>query len=89
MFKINRVASPRSFQEPVPLIDLDSYVCGEVVKSSKYDDQMKDLISYDEGHLDATNKVFNESCDIIKEANMGFVEAPKESLCNYGLVKRR
>lgn len=91
MFRINKVASPT--QESVPLIDLDSYSCDVVAKSNKYDDQLKELISFDE---DATNKAFSEGYDYRRQAKIGLAEAAKDKIllqglseCSYGLVKRR
>lgn len=83
--RISIVAS-RPHLESVSLLDLDAYNSGEVTKSSKYHDQLKDLMSFDE---DSTKATFNKGNDsigrrnvcheggVMIKSNMGFVEPPK------------
>ncbi|XP_054808300.1 uncharacterized protein LOC129310476 [Prosopis cineraria] len=85
MFRINRVASPRPCNEHRPLIDLDSCSC-EVTEPSKYEDQLRDLVSADCAGAD----------NLKMDDDVGFAETPKDrvllqgsSVCNYGLVKRK
>ena len=85
MFRIN-LFSPRPQLESVSLLDLDACNCGEVAKSSKYHDQLKDLMSFDEDHLGSTSTTVNQGydtrgssadfpdchgADIMIQANMG------------------
>lgn len=95
MFRTNMV-SPRPHLESVSLLDLDAYNSGEVTKSSKYFDQLKDLMSFEEDLLlDSTKKTLYQGKGargrrgagvIMQQPNIGFVEAPKD---NNNIVKRR
>ncbi|KAK7317601.1 hypothetical protein RJT34_01974 [Clitoria ternatea] len=100
---IINIVSPRPHLESVSLLDFDAYNSGEVTKSSsKYPDQLKDLLIFDEDLVDSTKTTrerrdgSHEAAGIMIKANMGFVEAPKDSIlhqelsvCNLGIVKRR
>ncbi|XP_047162533.1 uncharacterized protein LOC124832382 [Vigna umbellata] len=103
--RINIVA-PRPHLESVSLLDLDACNSGEVTKPGKYyDDQLKDLICFDEDSTKASSIKGNDSIgrrnmchegDLLVKANMGFLEPlkdnilhPDSSVCNTGIVKRR
>ncbi|XP_061371409.1 uncharacterized protein LOC133313994 [Gastrolobium bilobum] len=95
MFRIN-IVSPRPHLKSVSLLDLDACNSGEITKSGKYYDQLKDLMSFDEHLVDSTNTTFNHGADVMIQSNTGFVEAHKDnnlhqgsSVCNLGIVKRR
>lgn len=99
MFRII-IFPPRPHLESVSLIDLDAYNCGEVSKSSKYYDQLKDLMSFDEdfshGNVTSGKRAVCHGADVMRQPNMGCVEAPKDnilhqesSVCSLGIVKRR
>ncbi|KAK7250540.1 hypothetical protein RIF29_33044 [Crotalaria pallida] len=104
MFRVN-IFSPRPHLESVSLLDLDACNSGEVTKSSKYHDQLKDLINFDEEFSDSTGAIFNQGygtrgmSDVIPEyhgADVMMVEPNKDkilqqisSMCDLGVVKRR
>ncbi|MCI38761.1 hypothetical protein A2U01_0059990, partial [Trifolium medium] len=54
MFNIDFVSPRRPHLESVSLLDLDAYNSGEISKSSKYFDQLKDLMNFDEDLMDST-----------------------------------
>lgn len=99
-----KLVSPRPHLESVSLLDLDAYNSGEVAKASKYHDQSKDLMSFDE---DSTKEKFNKEYDstgrnlwhkgdVMIKSNMCVVDPPTDnilhqesSVSNLGIVKRR
>ncbi|XP_004509842.1 uncharacterized protein [Cicer arietinum] len=90
MFNINFV-SPRPHLESVSLLDLDAYNSGEITKSSKYFDQLKDLMSFDENLLDSTKESLNQGKVTrgrmaLKDSNIPHQES---SVSNFGIAKRR
>ncbi|KAK7361929.1 hypothetical protein VNO77_04023 [Canavalia gladiata] len=79
MFRIS-IASPRPHLESVSLLDLDACNSGEVTKSSKYHDQLKDLMSFDEDLMDPSKVIFNQGY---------FDSKGRSAVCNLDIVKRR
>ncbi|RYR65060.1 uncharacterized protein LOC107634713 [Arachis ipaensis] len=93
------LASRRPCLESVSLMDLDACNSGEVTKSSKYHDQLKELISFDEELIGSTSKrTFNNTRgksvgileyhgddDVIMQANM----VPTGSILHQGGVLKR
>ncbi|XLU50953.1 hypothetical protein S245_045767 [Arachis hypogaea] len=93
------LASRRPRLESVSLMDLDACNSGEVTKSSKYHDQLKELISFDEELIGSTSKrTFNNTRgksvgileyhgddDVIILANM----VPTGSILHQGGVLKR
>lgn len=77
--------------ESVSLLDLDAYNSGEITKSSKYFDQLKDLMSFDENLLDSTKESLNQGKVTrgrmaLKDSNIPHQES---SVSNFGIAKRR
>ncbi|CAL0313169.1 unnamed protein product [Lupinus luteus] len=85
MFRIN-IFSRRPHLESVSLLDLDACNSGEVMKSSKYDDQLKDLISFD-GIQDSTDATFNQGYSTRNRSSVILQQG--SSVCNLGMVKRK
>lgn len=91
MFNIDFVSPRRPHLESVSLLDLDAYNSGEISKSSKYFDQLKDLMSFDEHLMDSTKEALNQGKGTgvrigPKDSNILHQES---SVSNLGIVKRR
>jgi len=91
VFNIDFVSPRRPHLESVSLLDLDAYNSGEISKSSKYFDQLKDLMSFDEHLMDSTKEALNQGKGTSvrirpKDSNILHQES---SVSNLGIVKRR
>lgn len=91
VFNIDFVSPRRPHLESVSLLDLDAYNSGEISKSSKYFDQLKDLMSFDEHLMDSTKEALNQGKGASvrirpKDSNILHQES---SVSNLGIVKRR
>jgi hypothetical protein len=84
MFNIDFVSPRRPHLESVSLLDLDAYNSGEISKSSKYFDQLKDLMNFDEDLMDSTKH--NRSR---KKPKDGKTLHQDSSVSNLGIVNRR
>ncbi|CAJ2645010.1 hypothetical protein L195_g006930 [Trifolium pratense] len=83
MFNIDFVSPRRPHLESVSLLDLDAYNSGEISKSSKYFDQLKDLMNFDEDLVDSTKD--NKGRKAPKGGNILHQDS---SVSNLGIVKR-
>ncbi|WJX87880.1 hypothetical protein P8452_70024 [Trifolium repens] len=84
MFNIDFVSPRRPHLESVSLLDLDAYNSGEISKSSKYFDQLKDLMNFDEDLMDSTKH--NRAR---KKPKDGKTLHQDSSVSNLGIVNRR
>lgn len=92
VFNIDFVFPRRPHLESVSLLDLDACNSGEISKSSKYFDQMKDLMSFDEDVMDSTKKTLNQGKDIrssMRTKDSSNILHQESSVANLGVVKRR
>ncbi|CAK8561639.1 unnamed protein product [Lathyrus sativus] len=91
VFNIDFVFPRRPQLESVSLLDLDACNSGEISKSSKYFDQMKDLMSFDEDVMDSTKKTLNKGKDIrgsMRTKDSSNILHKISSVANLGVVKR-
>ncbi|GAU50245.1 hypothetical protein TSUD_188970 [Trifolium subterraneum] len=84
MFNIHFVSPRRPHLESVSLLDLDAYNSGEISKSSKYFDQLKDLMNFDEDLMDSTKDKRGR-----KPPKDGNILHQDSSVSSLGIVNRR